>query len=331
MNDSKEVQCAELILTEIMAHRRLPNGHERCAGATCPDCASKYLPKIISAVREQVPVTFVLPAFPAKSPNPEKVLGHLPDFAERLALRFLADLAQRIRSIYSRGVQFIICSDGRVFSDVVGMDDAHVSSYQEEFSALVKETGQGSITLVNLEDLFSGPCFDGMRAELMKRYGRSSRQLRQQVQNGAQASATQEEREANRMYRGITRFLFEDALHPLQTKTRSAIQKEVRERAYEVIRRSNAWSYLIAERFPKSVRLSIHPQICGSEKLGIRLVGEDCWMTPWHGVAVKTPRGFILMKHSEARALGAQLVFGDQERPSHFVLRNETLSPQIGA
>jgi L-tyrosine isonitrile synthase len=32
------------------------------------------------------PIHFVLPAFPAKSPNPEKTLGRLPDYGEVLAL-----------------------------------------------------------------------------------------------------------------------------------------------------------------------------------------------------------------------------------------------------
>jgi pyoverdine/dityrosine biosynthesis protein Dit1 len=182
-------------------------------------------------------------------------------------------------------------------------------------------------------------CFDQMRHEMMKRFGQSSDFLRQKVRNGAQSGGTQEEQEANRMYCGMTRFLFEDALHPGQSKSRNAIQKDVRARAYEVMRRSNAWTELIAERFPDAVRLSIHPQVCGSRKLGIRLVGDDSWMTPWHGVAVETAEGFLLMKHAEARVLGAELVLGEGKRPSHFVfgglpgslvMRREPSRAQIG-
>lgn len=39
-------------------------------------------------VGEGDPVVFTLPGFPCKSPNPAKVLGHLPDQGERLSSPF---------------------------------------------------------------------------------------------------------------------------------------------------------------------------------------------------------------------------------------------------
>jgi pyoverdine/dityrosine biosynthesis protein Dit1 len=132
------------------------------------------------------------------------------------------------------------------------------------------------------------------------------------------------------MYCGITRFLFEDSIQPGQTKSRTVIQKESRAKAYEVIRRSNAWSELIAERFPKAVRLSIHPQTCGARKLGIRLIGNESWMTPWHGVAVDTKEGFVLLKRSQAEELGAQLVYCSNGQPSHYKLMTDQSLPTEG-
>jgi pyoverdine/dityrosine biosynthesis protein Dit1 len=323
MNHVDPIQIAKKILADVMAFRRLPKDHEVCANENCEHCVAIHLPKILAAVRSHESVPFVLPAFPGKSPNPKKVLGHLPDFAERLSLQFLGDLATRIRAYYEPGVKILICSDGRVFSDVVGMDEGHVTSYQVELDRLIREMALADVATFNLDDVFADMCFNQMRHEMMKRFGQSSDFLKQKVRNGAQGGGTPEEQEANRMYCGITRFLFEDALHPGQSKSRNAIQKEVRVRAYEVIRRSNAWTELIAKRFPDAVRLSIHPQTCGSRKLGVRLVGDDGWMTPWHGVAVKTPSGFMLMKHAEAKAARADLIMGAEGRPSHFVLDQE--------
>ena len=157
----------------------------------------------------------------------------------------------------------------------------------------------------------------------MNRYGQALDLLKLKVRKGAQPSASSDEQEANRMYSGITRFLFEDALHQGQIKSRSAVQKEARAKAYEVIRRSNAWSSLLAEHFPAAVRLSIHPQTCGAKKLGIRLIGNEHWMTPWHGVAVQSKKGFILLKRSEAEALGAQLIYSVDGRHSHYKLMTE--------
>jgi pyoverdine/dityrosine biosynthesis protein Dit1 len=315
---------AKKILTEFMTFRRVvPQSIHSCSKIDCQKCSSPHLPKIISAVKENKPVTFVLPAFPGKSPNTEKVLGHLPDYAEKLSLNFLGKLCQRIKSFYQPGINIILCSDGRVFSDVVGIKESNVTAYQVELEKLIKEMSLLDISTFNLDDVYRQLNFVQMRDELMQRYGKSLDFLQSKIRNGTKLSASIDEQESNRMYRGIIRFLFEDSQHSEQTKSRTAILNESRSKAYEVIRRSNAWSDLIAEHFPEAVRLSIHPQTCGAKKLGIRLIGNESWMTPWHGVAVESEQGYILLKRSEAEALGAKLIYFADGRPSHY---KQTLS-----
>lgn len=315
------VETAERILSEVMTFRRLPENEKTCGDADCQTCSSLHLPNIVSAVTAGKPVTFVLPAFPGKSPNPEKVLGHLPDQAEKLSLRFLGDLCATIETYYPPGAKIILCSDGRVFSDVVGMQESHVTAYQLELEKLIEELSLSSvISVFNLDEVYGELSFSQMRDELMKSYGQSLDFVKHRVRNGAEVLATADEQEAVHLYRGITRFLFEDSIYPGQTKSRNAVQKESRLRAYEVIRRSNAWSELIAERFPEAVRLSIHPHACGSKKLGIRFIGNESWMTPWHGVALKTRNGFVLVKRSEAESLNAELVYSTDGRPSHYAM-----------
>ncbi|MBS1953371.1 MAG: isocyanide synthase family protein [Cyanobacteria bacterium SZAS-4] len=316
------VGIAKRILAEVMMFRRVPTGATVCH-AGCEQCAFTPLQKILKAIKQNAPVTFILPAFPGKSPNPEKVLGHLPDLAERLSLGFLGALGQRIKGFYKPGIEIILCSDGRVFSDVVGIEESDITDYQTEINHLLQELCLSNITVFNLDHFYKGLHFVQMRDELMKTYGQSLDFLKQKVRNGANPFATPEEKEANRMYSGITRFLFEDATHAGQIKSRSAVQKEARSKAYEVIRRSNAWSALLAEHFPDAVRLSIHPQTCGAKKLGIRLIGNESWMTPWHGVAVEGEEGYTLLKRSEAEALGATLVYSSNGRPSHYKLTRE--------
>ena len=316
-------EMATRILNDIMKFRRTPRSHQPCANANCTHCSSQHLAKIIDAVHKNEPVTFVLPAFPGKSPNPRKVLGALPDYAEQLSLDFLGNLCRQIKEYYLPGIKIIICSDGRVFSDVVGMKESDVSAYQVELDKLIEEMGLTDISTFNLDDYYKDLDFVQMRDELMDLYGSPLDSLKEKVKNGSKPFANSEEQEANRMYCGITRFLFEDSIHPGQTKSRAAVQREARAKSYEVIRRSNAWTELIAEYFPQAVRLSIHPQICGSKKLGIRLIGNESWMTPWHGVAVETDEGFVLLKRFEAEDLGAQLVYSPNGRPSHYKLKKD--------
>ena len=171
-----------------------------------------------------------------------------------------------------------------------------------------------------------------MRVRLMERHGEPIDLLKASVSRGGKIpDCSVEDKEAHRLYCGITRFLVEDAMFPGQIRSRTAIQKESRIRAYEVIQRSQAWSRLIENQFPDAVRLSIHPQSCGARKLGIRMIESDNWQTPWHGVAVDVGGRFVLLKRSQAEALGARLVtrFG---RPSHYVLTEaEELSELPGA
>lgn len=139
--------------------------------------------------------------------------------------------------------------------------------------------------------------------------------------------AAHRERVARFVSRGVAvDFALPDADRPDYKKSLAALQRECRERAYGVIQRSRAWGRLIAERFPEAVRLSIHPQPCGSDKLSINLLeASDNWITPWHGTAVDVGGRFVLMKRYQAEASGADLIYL-HGRPSHYVARQPHLS-----
>lgn len=316
------IATARKILVDVMQFRRTSDPQAACDIATCEDCASPHLSKVISAVSKGEPVTFVLPAFPGKSPNPSKVLGPLPDMAERCALEFLQHVCDRIKHYYAPGGKVVLASDGRVFSDVVGMRDEDVTSYQTEIIKMIEMLGLNSITTFNLEELYDNKSFDEMRTDLVEQFGESVDLLKASVSRGKSLKSSIDDQESHRLYLGITRFLVEDSMYPGQIKSRSSIQKESRVRAYSVIQRSKAWGELVECHFPDAVRLSIHPQSCGSKKLGICLIEPDNWQTPWHGVAVLVGGHFILLKRSQAESIGAHLVtrFG---RPSHYVLTNK--------
>lgn len=311
---------ASAILRDIMQFRRVTAPSSACDVSSCLRCLAPHLAKVVSAIVRDEAIILVLPAFPGKSPNPAKILGPLPDMAERRALGFLNELCNRIKQLHNPGARIILCSDGRVFSDVIGMNEDDVTNYRAHLDQIIGELGATNLSTFTLDELRDGGDTAAARLKLMDQYGQSLESLRERVRRGRFSADYPEDEEAHRMYCGITRFLVEDAMHPGQVKSRSAIQKDCRIRAYEVIRRSNAWSELIAERFPGAVRLSIHPQTCGSRKIGIQLLGTDSWMTPWHGVAVDTGEDFVLMKRSEAESLGAALIRNADGRASHYKL-----------
>lgn len=312
--DSSVNELATKILHQLFGHRRLQSNAGDCAGNPCEQCLALNLPKVRRFVRAGEPVHFLLPAFPAKSPNPKKVLGRLPDKAEELALSFLQQVCDEIRDIYPPGARITICSDGRVFSDLVGVSDDDVTDYGREIDALRERLHLKSLTLFSMEDLFETEDHENMRDQLRVHYAEPLSTIEHRVGAFAHHQA---------LFNGIQRFLFEDRVAIETGKSRTRVRNECKSYTYGVMQRSDAWGRLLSDCFPAALRLSIHPQGAHSEKIGILLgEAEDTWLTPWHGVAVRRDGEFRFMRRHEAEALGARIVECGG-RPSYYQIQED--------
>jgi len=296
--------CAA-VLGILLPHRRtLDAGH----GDT-PDAFPAQLRQLAGPVAAGEPIVFTLPGFPCKSPNPAKVLGHLPDEGERLALRFLDGLCARIAAVHPPGARMVICSDGHVFSDLIQVPDRDIDAYADALRTLIHDAGLTQLDVFDLRDVYGQELsHDAKRTLVHERYAPALETLRAQ---------TRTDEPTRRLYQGITRFLFEDSVS--FAGTRSARQRNCRRRAYGVMQRSRAWGELIAAHHPGAFRLSIHPQPRGSAKFGIRLLdAPDVWMTPWHSCVLEHADGRRELLHrADAERLGRPVL--RQGRPSHFV------------
>lgn len=302
---------AEKILRRIFLRRRLQNPNSACAAQPCPICLAPHLAKVQSFIDREEPIQMVLPAFPAKSPNPEKTLGKLPDLGEQLALRTLQTLCDEIAALYAPGAEVVICSDGHVFSDLVLVPDQEVTEYHQALESVVQEQELGGIKLFCLADLHPSPDYPELRRQLMESYGEPLERLRERSRKHPHHRA---------LLDGIHRFIFEDRAALFPQVSRSQNRKQARPIAYQVVARSNAWSRLVADQFPRAVRLSIHPQPDHSDKIGFLLTrAVDNWITPWHGAILLEDDEFLLLKRAEAEAKGGVLVESGG-RPSHFEL-----------
>jgi pyoverdine/dityrosine biosynthesis protein Dit1/AcrR family transcriptional regulator len=307
--DASVNELSTAILRQLFRHRRLQTGAGACVDNPCPQCYALHLPKVRRFVRAGEPVHFLLPAFPAKSPNPKKVLGRLPDMAEELALNFLQQTCDEIADLYSPGARITICSDGRVFSDLVGVSDEDVTNYGWEIDSLRERLKLKSLAVFSMEDLYEVNNHENMRAELRRHYAEPVAAIEERVHAFPHHQL---------LFNGIQRFLFEDRVAIATEKSRTQVRNECKSLTYEVMQRSDAWGRLLSDCFPAALRLSIHPQSPHSEKIGILLgPAADNWLTPWHGVAVKIDSAFRLMRRHEAEALGARVI-AHNGRPSYF-------------
>lgn len=294
--------CAA-ILKLLLPHRRAADRD----GSAPVEAFPEQLRQLADFVATGDPIVFALPGFPCKSPSPAKVLGHLPDEGERLSLTFLNDLCTAVREVYPPGARMVICSDGHIFGDLIHVPDHHIDAYSDELAAMIRRERLYHLSVFDLRDVLGDLPHDAKRARVHARFAPAVEELRAEVKSDDATSA---------LYRGITRFLTEDTVG--FEGSRSALQRDCRQRAYGVIQRSRAWGDLIAEHHPRSVRLSIHPQRPGAAKFGIRLLdAEDAWTTPWHSVVVhRADSSWELMRRSDAERLG-HLVLRDG-RPNHF-------------
>ena len=309
--DTEQTQLSIAILKQLFRHRRLQENAGSCSENPCEQCLAMHLPKVRRWIALGEPVHFLLPSFPAKSPNTKKVLGRLPDMAEENALRFLENVCEELKQLYPAGARISICSDGRVFSDLVGVSDEDVTNYATELERMIKRGEAQSLDFFSMEDLFDVEDHVSMREQLILHYCDSLAAIE------ARIHAFAHHRE---LFNGIQRFLFEDRAAMDTGKSRSQVRKDCKELAHGVIQRSDGWGRLLNDCFPMSLRLSIHPQAPHSEKIGI-LLGEanDTWLTPWHGVAVKDGDSFRMMRRHEAEELGARVVERNG-RPSYLEL-----------
>ncbi|GLX50116.1 paerucumarin biosynthesis protein PvcA [Streptomyces hygroscopicus subsp. hygroscopicus] len=302
--DTLATRVGAEILGLLLPHHRTS---DRAAGPAPAEAFPHQLRRIAAFVRDGAPVVFALPGFPCKSPNPAKVLGHLPDQGERLSLTFLDTLCAEIERVYPPGARVIICSDGHVFADLIGVPDEHVDAYADDLRTQIRRLGLERLSVFDLRDALGDLPHDAKRAHVHERYAPAVDALRAEFRADDHALA---------LYRGITRFLVEDTAD--WPGTRSALQRTCRQRAYGVIQRSRAWGAVIAAHHPRAVRLSIHPQPIGAPKFGIRLLdAPDIWTTPWHSTAVHRPDGtWTLLPHSEAARTGR--LVRRNGRNSHF-------------
>jgi pyoverdine/dityrosine biosynthesis protein Dit1 len=158
-------ETLEKIFKILSKSRRKHKENSECL----PDCTNCYIQfKVVSEgfIKNNRKILFILPAFPAKSPNRNKTAGSLPDLGERLSLKHLNWICQQIQSIYQPGAEIKICSDGRVFNDLLSVTDEEVSDYTHKIKDIIKQESLEHISTFHLDNYYTHLTFQEMRIKL---------------------------------------------------------------------------------------------------------------------------------------------------------------------
>lgn len=296
---------ARKVLDVFFKVRNLAGERQMHGNHTCAMCYTPHLDRLTKSIMAGEKLRFVLAAFPAKSPNPAKTLGWMPDMAEWLALDRLKDICDQVKRIYAPGLEIIIASDGQVFNDLIEVPDLDVMAYQLGLATMMDQIGATDLTLFNLDDTYGPGCFDSMRIALLEEHGDSTYEVERKISRDPETA---------RLFNGIYHGLMEDA-----ARSRKIKNADARKTATEYVRRIQAWTSMVAETFPGAIQLSARPQLPHGRALGIRLVdATQPWLTPWNAVALQQGEGYVLIDRSEAEAMNAVLV-REKNRP-HYVM-----------
>ncbi|KAJ5642941.1 transferase family protein [Penicillium longicatenatum] len=290
------------------------------------DSQNGFLAVIARFVAKGERIQACLPAFPFKSANKVyKVLGSLPDMAEKLALERLNTICIRIEEIYSPGAEIVIISDGITYNDLLCISDQETWMYGEALRKMVVEKGFNNIYFSRIRDLLDFPLPEKLneivyvancttfRRLLLNKYGKDSLDIDQEIATNPDTKLT---------YLGYKRFLESDLQYIFprgQGRSAHSYKRDCKYVAKQMLIRGYAFAAAIRNAFPNHLRLSIHESICGT-KLPISLLNTKTgFTTPWHcsvaqladGVWVSGPMGEL----SQDSRL--ELVHVDG-KPSHY-------------
>lgn len=250
-------------------------------------------------VRANAPVEFSMLGFPMKSPNEEhKVLGKLPDLGERVAFDRLARFVDEVGKVYEPGAKVSVISDGYVFSDLLGINDATVQRYGEACSDMARGTG---VDLLDLRCFY--PSIDLGRRKVMDQFGITSVELERRIMLDPNV---------NELYRGMIYFMTTD-LAGQKFQSKSQLQKEAKRLAREMMLRNEAYSAFVRSEFGGHVRLSMHNSTNNGTKYSFALIpGERARHSPWHSaLAVDSHGGYETVHKAAALERGYELVTKD--------------------
>lgn len=228
--------------------------------------------KLLQIIQTSQPITFTLVGFPFKSGNKEtKVIGDLPDLAERLALEKLHKFMEEISRVYTYGAKISIYTDGLAFFDQLDVPLEKVTGYEKALKQLAADLPL--ISIMTCQDLFPDLSPEVIHANI-KSHPMSFKELSPAGKDVLSKRLLME---------------FDSSKGRAFLKERSFDQITT-----ELDRRSQQINHIYKNKFPPAIHFSVHYKKDIGGKVGISL--SEGYVSPWHGVAVlKKDGSFIII------------------------------------
>ncbi|KAH7113623.1 Pyoverdine/dityrosine biosynthesis protein-domain-containing protein [Dactylonectria macrodidyma] len=294
---------------EILAIlRRFSWYEDQTRSAHPPAYESLVATKIRYFVASEKPLLLLLPAFPWKNPNRDKVLSENPDFGEELGLARLNHLCEELAKVHPYGAQLTLVADGLVYNDLLGIPDTDFYDYGVQLRQMAKEKGFSHIRFARLLDVLGLGDGDGLskaeylaradlcRHEMEARFLGSNFDLKRQIELHQDTALT---------YQKYVKSAKEDLrwgpeVDPAIKTDPEKYTAEAQRVAERMTKRLLAYEGALEAKFPEAIRLSIH-RSTGKSKVSIPLIPQSSGfgLMPWHSCILVTANGMYRTGPSE--------------------------------
>ncbi|KAI0456410.1 Pyoverdine/dityrosine biosynthesis protein-domain-containing protein [Xylaria acuta] len=294
---------------------------ERDSGSR--DAVYEFLPMATKQVAAGAPIRMLLPGFPFKENSKDLVLGPLPDLGEELALAHLQGLCNNISANYENGAEVLICSDGLVYNDLMGVSEEVVWEYGEALRAMAARNELRNIKFIRLWDLLEHPGrrFDQedrrgakayylehatcIRRELIHRYGDA------QFDASAAVKTDKDWATTHAVYVGVLARKATESPESLAT---------------QMIYRGKAYGAALRANLPDYVRLSIHDST-GKGKFSLALIPNaqekgSVGLMPWRSVIAVDADGSYRTVYPDQVRDTHELIYKDR-KPYFFRVKSD--------
>ncbi|MEH0389871.1 L-tyrosine/L-tryptophan isonitrile synthase family protein [Vibrio mimicus] len=247
-------------------------------------------------IQKQQKIQLLLPAFPCKTNNLDKVLGHTPDIGEYLVLRKFVQCIRDIQSVYEPGVIFYIFSDYHTFSDYISVNLEHHYDYSDNLRKMVANMNcSDSLKIMNLEH------FDEFKNLKDTQYFDSLREIFGEPDYAKNFSKLKlKNNKMNQTYLGLKKFMNQDQKHILAPLSYKDRRQRLAQIAKGMMVQGKALDNFLQQKFADCIRLSIHEHPMVGKKYSLFLFNERQFKTPWHSTLLfDASRGKFIVDSKE--------------------------------
>ncbi len=293
---------------------RAPDGQDRFDAVGRSRLAAAVRP-FVAAGR---PIALLLPGFAHKNPNPDKVLGALPDLGEHLALTRLHAFCEAASEIYcppgyDTGCRLSIFADGRVWGDLLGVSREAQLAYNDALRAMIP-AGSPHVRWASLDDHRAARDKEATLSAL-ERHRETPAALAALDRALGLDGEPPGEPDRVRVFERFIGLVREDRQWPA-TATEPEIASACRAAAQRMMLRHAAFTGLLAGAYGDHIRLSVHGGANAGPTFSVRLFerGEGNPLPYHYAVVVDADGGRPTpMRRDVATALpgGVELVTRD--------------------